>query len=457
MYSGITREIREKAIDNLLFYAADDVDTTKKITERMPFIELMVQMKNVLPYCTYSEIAFSVNCMNKAHEYRYFKSKPIGHLPYYGYNTKIREDERRIFKKRFPTIKRDRLRDTSKFVLEKVVHRNVDEYYFSLEEALWPIPTILLPQLGNVYDWAIKRAEQDANGREQLFAALMYHRPFVREILTDYYFASRDKSVFDLTVRLAGEREVAESQLLRKFWAIEPKLGWQLLKDYEMAFKYMKNHFRSIYVALAGERRKLIRPTKNRLEEVYYPDFMIEDADLFLLRDGAEQIRPELSEGQQRNLSSFLTFFNNFEQAQKAMSSIIYQKELAFPLIENFNLLYSFLYHRRFKKSYAAFKRKYLFSIPEMTAKIEKAYKSLAERAAELGRVVDFKGDYIFISRSKGEEGDIFGIDTPPLYKVRHLDSLEVGKKREIEEDIEEMEEIEEDEKTSGDRSQDMP
>ena len=80
---GETKEIRKKAIDEMLSYSCADLDVTREIVNKINFLPLLVKIKNVLPFCTYSEIAFSPNCMNKLHEFNHFKKN--GNLPYYGY------------------------------------------------------------------------------------------------------------------------------------------------------------------------------------------------------------------------------------------------------------------------------------------------------------------------------------------------------------------------------------
>ena len=57
--AGKTKETRKKAADDLIYYSCDDVKVVEKIIKKMNPWHFLVEMKNILPFSTYSEIAFS--------------------------------------------------------------------------------------------------------------------------------------------------------------------------------------------------------------------------------------------------------------------------------------------------------------------------------------------------------------------------------------------------------------
>ncbi len=397
--SGGTEEIRKKAAKEMVSYSCSDLDVTKNIIERINPFSLLVAMKGILPFCTYSEIAFSPNCINKLHEYKHFTESR--NLPFHGYKQKERQDKLQIFKKRFPSLKIKRLRSLGLEKAKNGKYDNVAEYYVPLEEGAKSLVFSHYPKLGGAY--------AELKEKEASFAFLQYFKTFLKDIFTDYYFTTREKSVYLNSLRNMGINDFnAESY----FEIIEKTIDYSKLSSLRGSFKFLKNHFRSIYSALDTKKVKELLPTKNNLEKITYPHIMSDDADLFLLRENAEKLREGLSEFESHNLSGFLKNFENYESITEDILTNF--KDSKMPP----GILYSYIYKKRFEENSMSFLRRYKFNHQMLYDCISKVYSNLSNEISDKKlKFLDNIGDYIFVQGKEQLKNAI---------KIRDLDNFRV-------------------------------
>jgi hypothetical protein len=394
--------------------------------------------------------------MKKLHEFRHFAR--CGNLPYYGYKTKEREDERQIFKKRFPALKRNRIQNTSRISPIQGEHNGVGEYFFSLEEAFADWAFAIEPKLKPVYEWACAQAratEHTEQGQEQLFGFLQYLRDFMKDPFTDYYSARRDgiayfnckEVLFKRMARLlegekhslAGHqdlRNIFEKSLASKFDQILNLVPSELRDEFIGSFRFLKNHFRSLYVDLDGGERRVVRPSSRQrtslsetelfeefADSVSFPEIAAPDTDIYLLKKHHKNVSRDFTPNQQRTLKSFLGNFEKFQQLSLEITGLMEKAGMTARGSSMFDLLYSFLYSHRCKEGDRVFEPKYRHSVAGINDRMKEVYQALASRLKDEGaQVVDYRGDYFFI-KTNGDSP----MNVPWLHKVRHLDEYSVG------------------------------
>ncbi|MEK6823976.1 MAG: hypothetical protein AABY06_02975 [Nanoarchaeota archaeon] len=397
---GETKEIRKKAIDEMLFYSCGDLDVTQEIVKRINFLPLVSKIKNVLPFSTLSEIAFSTNCMNKLHEFNYFKKN--GNLPYYGYASKERQDKLQIFKKRFTSKKKELLNWAGFKKANFGEYENVKEFYLPLEDWTKDIAFKINPELETIDN-------ETKNNKSEHFAFLQYLKSYMKEVFADYSFVRRDEKIYQFTKNFL---RIDNNLLNENFNKIKNSFGEEKLNKIIGSFRYLKNHFRSIYVSLESKDRKIIRPmiTQGNLFESYYPKIMENDADLFLLRNNSEIIRKNLSPANVKNLDSFLENFETFEG---------YLNSSVNDLSNAKDLIYSYIYLDKFSSGKKKFFNIYGVAVNEISDKITGGYKNLFEEMKQKNlNFLDHVGDYIFV------QGDG---DLNSAIKIRDLEKFVVS------------------------------
>ncbi|MDP2672597.1 MAG: hypothetical protein Q8O84_02185 [Nanoarchaeota archaeon] len=406
---GETKEIRKKAIDEMLFYSCGDLDVTQEIVNRINPLPLLVKIKDILPFSTLSEIAFSTNSMNKLHEFNHFNKN--GNLPYFGYASKERQDKLQIFKKRFVRIKNELLGWTNFKKANKGEYENVQEFYLPLEDWTKDVAFKINPELKTAYN-------ETKNNKSEHFAFLQYLKSYMKEIFADYYFVRRNKKVYQFTKDFL---KLDDNTLNENFNKIKNNFGEEKLNSIMGSFRYLKNNFRSIYVSLDGKDRKIIRPAlasvQGDLFESGFPKLMENDSDLFLLKENSESIRKNLSPANIKNLDSFLKNFETFEgYLNSNTNGLPTNKEGGETNARD--LIYSYIYLNRFSSGMKKFSGVYGVSIDEISDKISKGYKNLSEEINQKNlKFLDHVGDYIFVQGN----GDLNS-----AVKVRELEKFVV-------------------------------
>jgi hypothetical protein len=411
--SGETSEIRKQAMRNMLDYAIDDVIVTDGILEKMEFMPFLATMKQVLPFQTLSEIAFSQNSIQKLHDYIHFSEK--GNLPYQGYKGKEREDKLQIFKKRFPVLKRDNFKAATEpwkiFTASKGEYQDVSQFYLPLEDWTRDLAFDIWPKLRFAHN------ELDINGDTKM-ADFQYRKEFLKSVFADYYFASREEKTNDFMVKwleLAENENQASNLAWQEFQPIINNVKYDDKTNLVGSWRFLKNHFRSIYSRLGGEARRFIQPTVSNKEEVYFPGIMEQDCDLYMLKERADLIKQLLPRASaERTLNGFLTNFENFENKVKEVA------ETAFGNSDerSEDLVLAFVQNQRAMKAAKTFYAKYGTDMREVRRMISDGYRNFAKTLSESqGKFLEYKNDYIYVQGAT---------EIPGALLVRKFDTYEV-------------------------------
>ena len=409
--AGQTSLIKERAMHELTRYCAEDLEATEKLVGSINPIHLILTLKKVLPFRTLTEIAFSTNCMNSLHEHIHFQR--YGNLPYHGYKQKERENELQIFKKRFRKLKSDMLAWTFNRAginkLGKGEYADVHEFYLPFEEWVMPLALSIFPGLNK--SWL-----ELGKNEEENFAFLQYLRAFLNSPLTDYYFARREEKAFNHAL---NSLKITEQDSAIFFSQLERKARKETLDSLIGSFRFLKNHFRSIYVPLNGNGRKLILPSKKHLAQIRFPEAMREDADLHLLKERNEEIAGMLSPKNQKILKSFLKNFQTFEEICSSLEDEVFSVNSSLSPVE---FLYAYIENKREQNFRKRFCMKYGVSIDDAREIVVDAYKRFAENfAKKRAKFLEAKGDYIFVA---SEDGKITNI--PGAYFIRRFEKYAV-------------------------------
>ena len=176
--SGADAETRSKAAGDMLNYSTSDLSATAEVVDSFNFIPLLAKMKEALPFCTLSEIAFSASCASRIHELRHFRR--MGNLPYHGYDKKRRQD--------FMIEMKKKVRDSKEKMLKYIgfrrgftgaTHHGVTQLYIPLEEWLKEFAFSLHPPLEKAYN-------ETKDNPEHHFAFLQYLKALMKDPLADY-------------------------------------------------------------------------------------------------------------------------------------------------------------------------------------------------------------------------------------------------------------------------------
>ena len=173
--AGKTSEIRKKAGEEMIDYACADLGGTEELFHRLNPWPILIEMKRVLPFCTYTEIAFSPNIMGRLHEYKHFAE--AGNLPLSGFKRGEKRTELQVFKSKFPGMKKERLKSVCLKKASKGTYENVTEFYLSLEHWFLDFPFFR--------DNGLRELYFDLRDEHEL-ASLQYLRAYMMPIFSDY-------------------------------------------------------------------------------------------------------------------------------------------------------------------------------------------------------------------------------------------------------------------------------
>ncbi len=175
--AGKTLEIRKKATSEMVDYTCSDAEVTESVFHKLDPWPVLIAMKSILPFCTYTEIAFSPNVMNKLHEYKHFKDN--GNLPYFAWLKQFRrQEELKLFKKEFPRLKREHLKRAGLENAPRGIYEGVTEYYVPLESWFLDTAFSINPEL--------KKAYMSLKDNNEL-AFFQYLRSYMIQIFSDYF------------------------------------------------------------------------------------------------------------------------------------------------------------------------------------------------------------------------------------------------------------------------------
>ena len=395
--------VRLRNAEKMAGYTVSDGPVLVELTDKK-HIELMCKFKEEFPFLTFTKLGFHTLCMQELHEHRAFKK--TGNVLFYGYDGKERENELQIFKKRFPSLHRQMLAHSG-IETCKGNFQNVAEYYFPLEEFVSGLLFRTEPGLERVFD-SVKGDDR------QRFIFTQYLKAFARDVFADYFFARKEQKEFETAVSRVypnvGEyRE--DLQLTGQ------SMDRETLNSFYATFNGLKSAYRSIYVPLPGEARRIIRPDKNTAKELSLSEFVKDEEDLYLLRARADEVIGILkkNEKDERNVVSFLSTFDKFDAIWKSLESSLAElgdeKARAIPYIA--------IRERRANRFKGAFYGRNGYNYLQLRDGISSAYNKLRENLTQANtKLVGTKGFYLFVHPNTPVSG---------LYKVRELERYPVS------------------------------
>ena len=415
------RELEVRAINGdkdaaklLADYASSDVEPVKRIGDEGNYLETIFKIREMFPFLTITEIAFSPRVVKKYFDSKHWaKNKNNRH---FGYGRKVREDEEQIFKKRFGPLKREYLGDWAFKVPEIMgVHHDVVQAYLPLEQWLQETICAVEPKWREYFN----SLSQDPIER---FGQLRYPRDFSNEFLMDHYFAVNEQKKFKRRLRSLGISGDSVGALLDSFGHDADR---EVLDKYLASLNNLRNQYRSLYVKLDPSLRKLIRVPKRfsggaNMQFDFVDFFEGDNSDLFALRKNASELSESLNESPRRDLDRFCTNFETYEEKSR---ELVQYAPKNVPGLSQENLVYSYALREAFAKRAGRFKHEYGITIDSVTDALRSSYALLRDDIAQRKTdVISHKGDYLFL---KG--GDLADLKT--VIPIRRLQSFEVGMK----------------------------
>ncbi len=235
--AGKTPEIRKKAANEMVEYTCGDLWVTEELFHRLNPWPFLIAMKNALPFCTYTEIAFSPNIMNKLHEHRHFIDS--GNLPYTGFKRRQRQEEIEIFKKKFPALKQKHLKKVSLKRAHRGLYSDVSEYYVSLESWFLDYAFSLNPEL--------REASESLQGESE-FAFLQYIRAYMIQIFSDYFQANIQKD------KISEDPNYTDYEKLELKEAVERRFYARYRFDTEKVRKHVREGYKGLAESIRENR-----------------------------------------------------------------------------------------------------------------------------------------------------------------------------------------------------------
>ncbi len=391
-------EVRKKAALKIAEYASADVDPLVHIVHSQPIIPFLVELKKLLPFCTYTELLFSPRAIKRLPEKKFFEK--LHYQKEYGYKQKKLNDRRQIFKKRFPQLKRDRLESVNihpPIVLKKD-HANVLQCYFPLEDWLKDLIFIKYPEVQDFYN-------RTKDNPKMHFAALQYLKVLFGDMFMDYYFCRRERLLFEAPLKKRG---IPEEKIVEQFSELEKKARKEV-NSYHATFDHAKNLYRSIYVALDERSKSLIREkTKIDRHQLVLP-FVEEEkennADLYALLRQSDMLKAKLSEKDQKNLKRYKKLFAKKEEIAAELKEVL--KGINGSALADRDFLDLHNQYKRARRSENEFFRTHGISpYPKekketmtLKTKIDEYYYQLSKELREKKpAIVLLKGDYLFLT-----------------------------------------------------------
>ncbi len=446
---GKTREERIEAAREIARYATRDVDPLVTILEKQKFLTLLLKLKKLMPFCSLTQIAFSPRCADACYDKKHFDRN--GNHRYFGYDEKEHEDRVQIFKKRFESLKDDLVSNFSLNGFSPGLNREVIQVYLPLEEHLREFLFSNFPDWRNLYE--------ETKDTEYHFAFLQYLKALMREMLVDYSFSRREREVFEDSVRRKNLNLEKTSSEFEQFDRLAREEAKEELSRYSSSYRYLKNQYRSIYVLLEKEERRLVRHKRqkqvsNQLEFSFVSLMEEDNRDLYLLRDKLENLihlipdngsndnrsKEDKESGNEKSgkdfikiygltkkqvgsLKRYLSAFKTLEESSKILEEISTRANTQ--NISSRDFVYLHNQRRAANHEEKRFLFSYYFNPRALTEKIEEFYREVAREISENnGTVLLRKGDYLFVN---GTNSDNLKVTLP----VRRFDELSIRKVKE--------------------------
>ena len=408
----------------------------KRLIEETPFIEDTLRKLDLAPYLTPTEIAFSNRSLRKMHDFKHWK-KAHNHRTF-GYERKIDQDAAQIFKKRFPSIKRQKLEGAGiKIPSGYKNYSEVLQVYMPLEhwlmEEMCQSDSSWAPYFASLSLQPLERIAQLKAPK----AALEKEFEEYNATMNSYKRYSNKLKSIELPIKDADA-------LFRDFDRTAPR---GLLDAYYLSLENLRNQYRSIYVALDKQSRTKIRTgrltsKKNQIEFSFEQFSQIDNFDIIKLVQYAKNFMPLLPESRQRELNRFLSNFNTARRLSRIL--IPHAKGISPKIAPNDFVYVTFLRYETTIRSEEFFED---FGIrassdindqSSLRAPIGNFFKFISnEIKKRRTQVVDHKGDYLYLY---GGNLDFSALERTALIPIRIIKNYAVSQPQEVENDNNQLE-----------------
>lgn len=387
---GKTPEIRKEALEKLIQYSSGDIDVTHEIAKRIPYAPLLTWMKRVLPFSTYSKLAFSGNSAREVHDFRYYQKH--GCLPYFGFATKERLDEQQFFTPFLERTKRNALSSHGVKKARNGEYSDVSEWYLPLESWLFLYAVGIAGR-----DLASAHATLTKDPKTRL-AFFQYVKSMLKDPLIDLLLTRR----YESQAREAKDFLSPKGLLPFEGRALtEPAFRESELDELCKHYRAMERAWFSLTPELGREKKSLL----DTLDTTYCPGLAL----YVRMQEHKKELRDGMSSSQKADLSRALNGLERFFHASDSVGEGVNQAFLATQkaLVE------------RSKRRFFA---RYGFDSADFGKKFDEYYAALTQDLKDNGaEFLEAKGDYIFLR-------GVTGKDLKFAIKVRELDTYRVGK-----------------------------
>jgi len=398
-------------------YSTSDVAPVRRIVEENDFLRTIFKIRDMYPFLTLTKIAFGPNCMKEVHAQRHWQQHHNN--IHYGYESKIRNDQEQIFKKRFEPLKREWMRDWGPQV-HNVSGRQgeVTQVYLPIEEWLKDIVCTIDRKWEGYY-------QNLSTDSLQRFYELRYPREFLKEVLADQYFAVNEEKKHKRRIKVLN---MEKSELSGFLDILKQNTDGELKDKLVGSLKYLRNHYRTIHERLPADSRGQIRTRKKFSGDTNlllgFVSFFEEDNnDLIMLRKNAASLSRKLDSSGKRELNRYLSKFQTFDSAVAQIG----ESARAIPdKISPENLVYLYALDDVFKGREKKFKFDYSIDFRIIDDALKRSYSALAsELKAKNAQVVGYNGDYLFLKGNVDSYADLKTV--VPIRTIRdyHVNSRE--------------------------------
>ncbi|MCS7134292.1 MAG: hypothetical protein NZ889_00310 [Candidatus Pacearchaeota archaeon] len=368
---------RKEAFRELADYTTKDIEIIYEISKKIPF-SLLVKLKNVMPYLTFTELAFSTSCIKKYFEKKHFDL--FHNLEYYGKKQKKREEKLQLFKRVFKRKKKELL-EWAGIQVEKENYDGAYEIYIPFEEFILDCIFRACPEFEKIYKSFENKETNKVKENIEKFGFLQYMKVLAQQILTDYYWVRKcekeAKKFLGKIPLFALQQENSNLSILEKK-ARKNGLERELRNSFS-TLDYSLECFYDLYNFLDAKTKKELK-NKPEIEA------------LFMLYRKKEL---GLKEKKEKLLRTFVGSFKKFlETSEMLVEKMKIPKEI----------FYALYYQEKSKKEKKRFEKKYNLKVEELTRKIAISYKNLKRELEFLGKVVGVRGDLLFLKPYDGKE-----------------------------------------------------
>ncbi len=389
----------KEADDKLDFYTTADGDVLD--LDYGYYLKTLFLVKELVPHLTITEIMFSPKvAMKELHEKLFYERYHTER--FFGYQTKIREDEEKIFKKHFEILKRKLLkRNNVKFISNE--GQELLQVYLPLELLLKDVLISLYPP------WKIyfNNLEQESIKKHGM---LQYPNKFLHEILLDDYFYAKEKNTYKRHFRVRNlNQESVRQELVQLTDKLIESQKIKLFNSYNTSYENLRNLYRSVYIKFPKELRAMIRSNPIHLEDDLVEEdiifgeksmFAIDNQDLMKTSRIPDTFYKFLDKETITLLKRYNSTFETFFELSVKLENIVDQSTVINTGLSRENLIYLLNQRRRIIKRRDLFLLYYLLDPESFDSVFLNAFDSIANELNTSGiNVIESARDYLYLDR----------------------------------------------------------